>query len=81
MIVRVKLFAIAKERAGREELTLNVPRTATIADVREAVRTACPALSPVLPLAMWSVDMTYANEQTPVTQQSEIAMIPPVSGG
>lgn len=81
MIVRVKLFAVAKERAGCDELTLNVPRTATIADVRDAARTAFPALTPVLPLAMWAVDMIYANENTPITQQSEIALIPPVSGG
>ena len=81
MTLRVKLFAVAKERAGREELTIDLPSGATVADLRRALATTCPALATILPHALWAVDTTYANDQTILTEQSEIALIPPVSGG
>jgi molybdopterin converting factor subunit 1 len=81
MIVRVKLFAVAKERAGRDELSIDLPNGATVADLRQAVATASPALAAILPHALWAVDTTYANDKTALNEQSEIALIPPVSGG
>jgi molybdopterin converting factor subunit 1 len=81
MIVRVKLFAVAKERAGREELAVELPDGATVADLRKAIATASPALSAILPHAMWAVDTEYANDRTSLNEQSKVALIPPVSGG
>jgi molybdopterin synthase catalytic subunit len=81
MIVRVKLFAIAKERAEREELAIEVPNGATVADVRNAVASECPALASILPHAMWAIDTAYANDTTAVKEHNEVALIPPVSGG
>jgi molybdopterin converting factor small subunit len=80
MIVRVKLFAIAKERAGREELAVELPNRATIADLRTAIAAVLPALGDILPHVMWAVGTAYANDATGLTEQSEVAMIPPVSG-
>lgn len=81
MIVRVKLFAIAKQRAGRDELPVELPDGATIADLRDGVSMASPGLRNILPHAMWAVDTAYANDKTVLTEQSEVALIPPVSGG
>jgi molybdopterin converting factor subunit 1 len=81
MIVRVKLFAIAKERAGREELAIELANGGTIAELRETIAAVYPALGSILPHAMWAVDTAYANDATSLTEQSEVALIPPVSGG
>ena len=81
MNLRVKLFAVAKERAGADELAIDLPTGATIADLRQALATTCPALATILPHALWAVDTSYANDKTILTEQSEIALIPPVSGG
>ncbi len=81
MTVRVKLFAVAKERAGCDELTIELPPRATIADLRRSVTFAYPSLANILPHAMWAVDTAYANDNTTLTEKSEIALIPPVSGG
>ena len=81
MTVRVKLFAVAKERAARDELELELPPGATIADLRKAIVSQHPQLAPIIPHALWAVDKTYANNKTPITSTSEIALIPPVSGG
>lgn len=81
MTVRVKLFAVAKELAGCEELAVELADGATISDVRRAVEEAVPALRSVLSLALWSVDANYAEENAAVSESSEVALIPPVSGG
>jgi sulfur-carrier protein len=81
MKVRVRLFAAAKDLAGRDVLPLEVAAPATIADIRTALLAAAPALANIVPHALWAVDTQYALESTRVTEQSEIALIPPVSGG
>ena len=81
MKVRVKLFAAAKELAGRDELEIEVPASATIADARHAVVAAIPALERIVPNSLWAVGTEYVPNNTPLTEQSDIALIPPVSGG
>ena len=43
MKVRVKLFAVAKELAGRDELAVEVPDGATVADLRSAIADRMPS--------------------------------------
>jgi molybdopterin converting factor subunit 1 len=81
MKVRVKLFAVAKELAGRDELAIDLPPGATVGDLRDAVVAASPALARIVPHALWAVGAAYASDNTPLNEQSEIALIPPVSGG
>jgi molybdopterin converting factor subunit 1 len=81
MKVRVKLFAVAKERAGSDALTVEVTDDATVADVRQALIAAVPALAMVVSHALWAVDAEYAPDTAPVTERSAVALIPPVSGG
>ena len=81
MIVRVKLFAVAKELAGRDELTLELPSGATIADLRQAAIAKVPALAKIIPHSLWALDTSYAADGTPINENSELALIPPVSGG
>jgi len=81
MIVRVKLFAIARDRAGRDELAIELPAGATVADLRKETARVFPALVDILSHAIWAVDTVYANESTVLQESSEIALIPPVSGG
>lgn len=81
MKVRVKLFAAAKDLACRDELEIDLPAGATIADARHAVVTAVPALERIVPHSLWAVGAEYVPNNTPLTEQSKIALIPPVSGG
>jgi len=81
MRVRVKLFAVARELAGHDELELAVADGATVAQVRQALAAAVPALGDVLPHALLAVDAQYAGDATIINERSELALIPPVSGG
>ena len=81
MRVRVKLFAVAKELAGHDELGVELPLGATVADLRETIASQQPSLKTVLSHALWAVDAAYADENTKLNENSSIALIPPVSGG
>lgn len=81
MKVCVKLFAVAKDLTGREQLSIDLPPGATVGDLRDAVVAASPALAKIVPHALWAVDAEYAGAGKPLNEQSEVALIPPVSGG
>lgn len=81
MNVRVKLFAIARELAGSDELSVELPANATVDDLRKTIISVSPALARIVPHALWAVGTAYATGDTVLSEQSEVALIPPVSGG
>jgi molybdopterin converting factor subunit 1 len=78
---RVRLFAVARERAGQAELTVDLPDVATVADLKLALGRDVPGLVPVLGVARISVNHEYAVDTTTIPPEAELAVIPPVSGG
>jgi len=81
MTIRVRLFALARELAGRDELAVELADGRTVADLRRALVEAVPALDRVVGHSLLAVDAQYAGDETRLDEQSEIALIPPVSGG
>jgi len=81
MTIQVKLFALARELAGASEVKLELRDGATLADVERALRSEVPALKGLFPHARWAVDSQFAGDGQVVAASSEIALIPPVSGG
>jgi sulfur-carrier protein len=81
MKIRIQLFAVAKQLAGRPRLELDVPAGATIADLRQTLAQAYPVLSELLPQVLFAIDGEYADEHTRLPASGEVACIPPVSGG
>jgi MoaE-MoaD fusion protein len=76
MTVRVRLFAMLRERAGADELELELPDGARVADALARLG----ALAEGVPLVM-AVNREYAREDEPLDPGDELALIPPVSGG
>jgi molybdenum cofactor cytidylyltransferase len=79
--VSVRLFALAKERAGCSELVLELPATATAATVRAALRERLPDLEGLWSRSMIAVDQEYASDEAVIPPGSQVSVIPPVSGG
>jgi molybdopterin synthase catalytic subunit len=74
--VTVRLFAMLRERAGRRELTLELPDGASVRDALDELGD----LAAGLPLVM-AVNREYAPEDQVLDPGDELALIPPVSGG
>ena len=82
MRVRVRLFAVCREKAGTDraevELSESEPR---VAHVLEALAARYPPLAPVLPAVRVAVNQAFVEADAPVAADDEVALIPPVSGG
>ena len=76
MKVRVRLFAVLRERAGARELELELPEGARVRDALAAVGD----LAAGMPLVM-AVNREYADGDEVLHADDELALIPPVSGG
>lgn len=81
MNVEVRLFAVVKQLAGSEHLTLDLPEGARVADLREALCRQVPAVRTLAEQLMFAVEEEYVTAQTPLTAGITVACIPPVSGG
>jgi MoaE-MoaD fusion protein len=76
MQVRVRLFAGLRERAGTDELALELPDGACVRDALASMR----ELTVDVPVVM-AVNHEYAAGDETLSAGDELALIPPVSGG
>ena len=81
MIVRVLLFARAKDLAGRASLPLELPEGATVAELRRLLVVTDPRLSEFQARCAVAVEGELASDETALTENVEVALLPPVSGG
>ncbi len=81
MKVRIRLFAAARQLAGRDLLEVEVDEPATVARVRRQMAADLPALAQILPHVLFAVGSEYVGEHQVLLADSDVACIPPVSGG
>jgi MoaE-MoaD fusion protein len=79
--LRVRLFASLRERAGREELVLEgVPAGCDVAEAKRLLEARHPELGS-LASVRGVLGTSYVADATPVGEDEELALLPPVSGG
>lgn len=76
MTVRVRLFAMLRERAGSDTVELDLPEGASVGDALAALAGVTAGITCVL-----AVNRDYAPEDRVLVAGDELALIPPVSGG
>jgi len=81
MLIRIKLFAIVKERAGVAEAALELADGSDVAAAEAALTDMFPAIGGLLRQAAYAVNREYVNAATVLHNGDELAVIPPVSGG
>ena len=81
MKVSIRLFAVARQLAGRETIELEVSPGTTIGQLRDRLAAEIPDLAPMLPHVLFAVGTQYAGDDEAIADGSQIACIPPVSGG
>ena len=80
--VRVRLFAVLRERAGSADLGLELPAGATVGDALVELERR-PGLGDALARieVALAVNREWADRSTVLHDGDELALIPPVSGG
>ena len=79
MQVRVLPFGILKESLGSDPFTLDLPGGATVADLVARLGVQAPSVES-LGIAV-SVNAEYADRSQVLSENDEVGLLPPVSGG
>jgi molybdopterin synthase catalytic subunit len=79
--ITVRLFAVLREHAGTRQLTLDLPQGSTVADAIAALREGPLAGLSERARFVTALDREYVEEGERLRAGSELALVPPVSGG
>lgn len=80
-MLRVKLFARAKQLVGHDVVTMSWSDGGTVAALKEALCQSYPNLRPLAPQLLFAVNNEYASDDFMLKSTDEVACFPPVSGG
>jgi molybdopterin converting factor subunit 1 len=81
IIMKVRLFARARDLAGADEVEVDLPAGATVADLRHRLAQRYPPLAALVEHCAFAVEDEFASDAQPLRPEAEVALLPPVSGG
>jgi molybdopterin converting factor subunit 1 len=81
MRVRVLFFGMLKDTAGKSSDLLDLPESASVADLLAHYQGRMPRFKDSLPSLAVAVNQQYAGPETKLKADDEVALLPPVSGG
>ena len=81
MKIKVRFFAILRERAGTAEVIKEMRDGSTVADLWQALQQDYHTLNVTGVRLLYAVNQNYVNPDSKLTDGDEVVFIPPVSGG
>jgi molybdopterin converting factor subunit 1 len=81
MKVKVKFFAILRERAGAAEITKDLKEGSTVTELWQALQSDYPKLPSSGVRLLYAVNRNYVTGDHVLKERDEVVFVPPVSGG
>ena len=81
MKVTVRYFAVCRQMFNRDEEDIELPEGAILQDVLDQLKEEKPEISELFETMQMSVNWQYADHETKLSNNDEVALIPPVTGG
>jgi sulfur-carrier protein len=81
MKIRVKFFAILRERSGASEVLKEIADGSTVADLWRSLQKDYPKLDVPGIRLLYAVNQNYVGLEHRLADLDEVVFIPPVSGG
>jgi molybdopterin converting factor small subunit len=81
MTVRVLFFSVLRDLTDAQEVPLQVQPSATVGTLLEDCFARWPKLREWDTSLLVAVDQSYARRSTPLHENAEVAIMPPVQGG
>jgi molybdopterin synthase sulfur carrier subunit len=81
MTVRVRFFAILRERVRCSEIVWTLPSNACVDDLWRSLCAEHPGLAEHGSSVSFAVNQEYVDRTHRLNDNDEVALIPPVSGG
>lgn len=79
--LNVRLFALIREKVGRDAIAVTVPAGTTVRDLPARLREAEPLVAPFLEASRVAVNLAFAPPDQALAAGDDVALIPPVGGG
>jgi molybdopterin converting factor subunit 1 len=80
MKIHLLAYGIAKEIIGNQSITIEFPENSTVEDVKNKLISSYPSFGKLVTFAI-AVNTEYASDKQILSENDEVAIIPPVSGG
>lgn len=80
MTLHITAFGIARDIMGARVVTFEAPASLTVSELKQQLLERYPAFGELSSLFI-AVNAEYGDEDATITEQDEIVLIPPVSGG
>ncbi|HWP58842.1 MAG TPA: molybdopterin converting factor subunit 1 [Candidatus Acidoferrales bacterium] len=81
MKVKIRLFAILREKAKTGEITKEVEPGTTVAELWRLLQQDYPALDVPGVRLLYAVNQSYVGGEYVLQEMDEVVFVPPVSGG
>jgi len=81
MRVRLRFFALLRERAGGAEAARELSGPTTVGELWQMLRRERPGLADFRGSVAFAVNQEYVDSEMTLQDNDEVAFIPPVSGG
>ncbi len=81
MKVKVKFFAILRERVGAGEIVKEVKEGCTVRELWQALQQDYPRLASAETRLLYAVNRDYVSGDHVLKERDEVVFVPPVSGG
>lgn len=78
--MRIKAFGIAREILGNSSIDIEPNTVSTVRELKDFLYDRYPEMLHLKTMAI-AVNQSYATDDTNLTEEAEIVIIPPVSGG
>ena len=79
--MKIKLFSALREAAGQDEISLPWKQGMTYLDLLEQLKKNFHPRASLLEYCFVAVNGRYAERETVLLPEDEVAVLPPVSGG
>lgn len=81
MKARILLFAHLRERFGRSEMVMELPRGTTAQEILKILCGDAEEAKKMSRSILFAINEEYVPTQTEIQEGDEIALIPPMAGG
>ena len=80
MKIKILAYGIAKEIIGNQSIEFDFPHNFPVVELKKKLIITYPALEKLATFAI-AVNTEYATDEQILSENDEVAIIPPVSGG
>jgi len=79
--VTLLFFATLKEITGVQKMNKSIPKDLLISGLKKMLADEFPGLRVIMSSVIVSLNHEFAFDNSPIPENAEIALFPPVSGG